>query len=148
MYDFTVDCKHLWCFPGGTSGKEPTYQCRRHKRCGFDPWVPKIPWSRKLQPTPVFLPGESHGLRSLGVQSIGWQRFRHDWSDLAHTHTHTHNCFTMLCWFLLHNNVNPLYVYIYSSLLNLPHTPPSQPPRSGHQTEHLWTSWRYTAASH
>ena len=32
---------------------------------GFDPWVGKIPWRRKRQPTPVFLPGESHGQRSL-----------------------------------------------------------------------------------
>ena len=32
---------------------------------GFDPWVEKIPWRRKWQPTPVFLPGESHGRRSL-----------------------------------------------------------------------------------
>ena len=32
----------------------------------FDPWVGKIPWRRKWQPTSVFLPGESHGLRSLG----------------------------------------------------------------------------------
>ena len=31
----------------------------------FDPWVGKIPWRRKWQPTPVFLPGESHGWRSL-----------------------------------------------------------------------------------
>ena len=46
---------------GSTSGKESTCKCRRHKRDGFDPWVSKIPWSRKWQPTPVFLPGESHG---------------------------------------------------------------------------------------
>jgi len=52
-------------FPGGASGKEPTYQCRRHKRCRFNPWIKKIPWSRKWQPTPVFLPGESHGKKSL-----------------------------------------------------------------------------------
>ena len=52
-------------FPGGTSGKEPAWQCRRHKRWGFDPWVGKIPWRRAWQPTPVFLPGESHGQRSL-----------------------------------------------------------------------------------
>ena len=32
-----------WDFPGGTSGKEPACQCRRHKRCRFDPWVRKIP---------------------------------------------------------------------------------------------------------
>ena len=52
-------------FPGGTGGKEPTCQHRRHKRCGFDPWVGKIPWKRAWQPTPVFLPGESHGQRTL-----------------------------------------------------------------------------------
>ena len=51
--------------PGGVSGKEPTCQCRRHKRCWFDPWVRTIPWRRAWQPTPVFLPGESHGQRSL-----------------------------------------------------------------------------------
>ena len=52
-------------FPGGDSGKEPTCQGRRLKRHRFDPWVGKIPWSRKWQPTPVFLPGESHGQRNL-----------------------------------------------------------------------------------
>jgi len=51
--------------PGATSGKEPTCQCRRHKRCRFDPWVRKIPWNRAQQPIPVFLPGESHGQTSL-----------------------------------------------------------------------------------
>ena len=35
------------------------------KRCRFDPWVGKTPWRRKLQPSPVFLPGKSHGQRSL-----------------------------------------------------------------------------------
>ena len=49
-------------FPGGASGTEPICQC---KRCGFKPWVGKIPWRRAGQPTPVFLPGESHGQRSL-----------------------------------------------------------------------------------
>ena len=52
-------------FPGGTSGKEPTCQCRRHKRHRFNPWVGKIPWRRAWQPMPVFLPGKSHGQRSL-----------------------------------------------------------------------------------
>ena len=45
--------------------KEPICQCRRHRRGGFDPWFRKIPWRRAWQPTPVFLPGESHGQRSL-----------------------------------------------------------------------------------
>ena len=40
-------------------------QCGRHQRCGFNPWAGKIPWRRKWQPTPVFLPGESLGQRSL-----------------------------------------------------------------------------------
>ena len=31
--------------PGGWAGKEPAWQCRSHKRCQFDPWVWKIPWS-------------------------------------------------------------------------------------------------------
>ena len=46
-------------------GKEPACQCRRHKRRGFDPWVGKIPRRRVWQPTPVFLPGQPHGQRSL-----------------------------------------------------------------------------------
>ena len=52
-------------FPGSTNGKEPASQCRRHKRCGFNPWVRNIPWRRKQQPTRVSLPGEAHGQRSL-----------------------------------------------------------------------------------
>ena len=50
---------------GSASGKEPACQCRRHKKCGFNPWVDKIPWRRAQQHTPVFLPGQSHGQRSL-----------------------------------------------------------------------------------
>ena len=41
--------------------KEPTSQCRRLKRHRFDSWLRKIPWRKKWQPTPVFLPEESHG---------------------------------------------------------------------------------------
>ena len=52
-------------FPGGTSGKEPTCQSKKHKRRRFDPWIEKIPWRRVWQSTPVFLPGESHRERSL-----------------------------------------------------------------------------------
>ena len=48
-----------------TKNKKPTCQRRRPKRFRFDPWVRKIPWKRAWQPTPVFLPGESHGQRSL-----------------------------------------------------------------------------------
>ena len=58
-------------FPRWHSSKESACQCRRHKRCGFDPWVRKIPWRRKWQPTTVFLPGESYGQRSLAGYSPG-----------------------------------------------------------------------------
>ena len=40
-------------------------QSRSHRRCRFDPWAEMIPWRRKWQPTPLFLPGKSHGQRSL-----------------------------------------------------------------------------------
>ena len=56
-------------FPGGAGGKEPTCQCRRHKRYGFGPWVWRIPSRRAWQPTSVFLPGESLGQRSLAGYS-------------------------------------------------------------------------------
>ena len=54
---------------------------RRRRRCRvrFDPWDRKIPWSRKWQPTPVFLPGESHGQRSwVGYSPQESQRVGHD----------------------------------------------------------------------
>jgi len=47
------------------SSEEPTCQSRRCRRTRSDTWIGKIPWRRKRQPTPVFLPGESHGQRSL-----------------------------------------------------------------------------------
>ena len=63
---------HFWyltCFgmgfPSGASGKESACHYRRHKKCGFDPWVRKIPWRRTWKPTPVFFLGEPHGQKSL-----------------------------------------------------------------------------------
>ena len=59
-------------FPGGAGGKESVCQCKRHKGLGLNPWVGKIPWRREWQPTLVFLPGKSHGQRSLvGYSSWG-----------------------------------------------------------------------------
>ena len=49
-------------YPWWLSGKETTCQCRRQR---FDSWIRKIPWRRKWQPTPAFLPGKSHGQRNL-----------------------------------------------------------------------------------
>ena len=56
-------------FPGGARGTEHTYQCRRCKRDEFDPWAGMIYWRKAWQPTPIFLPGESHGQRSLAGYS-------------------------------------------------------------------------------
>ena len=56
-------------FSGGANGKEPTCQCKRYRRPGFNPWVEKILWWRKWQLALVFLPGEFHGQRSLGAYS-------------------------------------------------------------------------------
>ena len=58
--------------------KEPACQCRRW---GFNPWVGKIPMRRKWQPTPLFLPGESHGQKSLADYSSRGCKVRHDWSS-------------------------------------------------------------------
>ena len=55
-----LESSFLWL-----SGREPACQFRESKRHRFNPWVWKIPWSRKWQPTPIFLPGKFHGQRSL-----------------------------------------------------------------------------------
>jgi len=82
--------RKLDSFPTGTSGKEPTCQCRRHKRHGFSPWTMKIPWRRKWQRTPVILPGESRGQRSLVCyRPQGCQEPQLKWLNTP-THTHTH----------------------------------------------------------
>ena len=64
--------KCLVDFPDCTSDlkkKKNPCQCRRLKRCGFSPWVGKIPWRRKWQLITVFLPGEFHGQKSLASYS-------------------------------------------------------------------------------
>ena len=75
-------------FPGGISGK---------KRQGINPWMGKIPWRRAWQPTPVFLPGESHRQRSpVGYSAYGpiesnkTERLNTHTYTYIHTHTHTY----------------------------------------------------------
>ena len=61
---YTV-CPHLLiCNPGGANGKESTCHAGDAGDM-FDTWVKKTPWRRKCKPTPMFLPGESHGQKSL-----------------------------------------------------------------------------------
>ena len=70
---------------GVNISKESACQCKRCKSRGFSPWVGKIPWSRKWQPTPVFLPRESHTQRSLA----GYSPLNHKELDTTeYTHTH------------------------------------------------------------
>ena len=81
--------------PRWLSGKEFTCQ---YWRCGFNPWVRKIPRRRKWRPAPVFLPGKSHGQRNLvGYSLWGSQRVRH---NLATEHTRMCECYlkTPLYW--------------------------------------------------
>ena len=71
---------------GGSVGKESACNAGDHLECripGFNPWVKKMPGRRKWHPTPVFLPGKSHGQRNLGrggatVRGGGFTRVRHD----------------------------------------------------------------------
>ena len=57
-------------------------QCRRLKRLGFDPWVGRITWKRAQQLTPVFLPGEPYGQKSL-VGYSPWGREELDMSEVT-----------------------------------------------------------------
>ena len=77
--------------PRWLSVKESVCQCRRHRRCGFDSWIERILWRRKWQPTPIFLPGKSHGQKSsAGCRPQGCKTSdstEHAW---MHAHTHVH----------------------------------------------------------
>jgi len=67
---------HVWGFTGGSDGKESA--CNVGELV-FDPWVGKVPWRRPWQPTQIFLPGESHGQRSLA----GYSPWGHEPSDMT-----------------------------------------------------------------
>ena len=81
---------YIYIWASQCNSKESAWQCRRLKRHGLAPWVRKIPWRRKWQPTPVFLPGKSHGQRSL-VSYSPWGCKELDMTEVTKdTHTHTH----------------------------------------------------------
>ena len=80
---------HILGFPGDSAGEESACHCRR---LGFDPWVRKIPWRRKWQPTPIILPGESHGQRNLvGYNPPGRERVKHDLATKQQQPTENHD---------------------------------------------------------
>jgi len=96
----SISCCFISCFeafPGGAVIKEPACQCRRLKRCWFNPWVGKLPWRRAWQSTPIFLPGKFHEQGILADYSPWNFRVRHICAHArarthTHTHTHTHIC--------------------------------------------------------
>ena len=71
--------------PWWISGKESACQCRR---CEFNPWFGKIFWRRKWQSTPIFLPRESHGQRSL----VSYSPLGHTESDMTEATDHLALC--------------------------------------------------------
>ena len=82
-------------FPGDSEGKE--FTCSSGDlgliQVWVDPtWLGKIPWRREWLPTPVFLPGEFHGQRSLGGYILWSRRVRHDWVTNTFTFFHIQTC--------------------------------------------------------
>ena len=80
IYKYTHTHMYIYLgLPGGGSGKELTYQCRRQRRRGFDPSVEEIPWRRTWQPTLVLLFGESPWAEEPGgLQSTASHRTGHN----------------------------------------------------------------------
>ena len=71
--------RHLCSWAGAALVAQAVKNLLQCRRPGFSPWVGKIPWRREWLPTPVFLPGESHGQRSL----VGCSPCGHKESDTA-----------------------------------------------------------------
>ena len=99
----------------GSQRQRICLQRRSCRRLGFNPRVGKIPWRRKWQPTPVFLPGESQDRGASGLQPIRLQRVGHDWTDgtpgryaRRSSLTHYSQSFT-LSWLFYHLNPSPLF---------------------------------------
>ena len=95
----------------------------------FDPWVRKILWRRKWQPTPVFLPGESHGQRSLVAYSP-WGRKESDTIEQVHLlssngvgRRKAETAGEVCCWFL-----PVLFAFLHPRglMILLPRPPQSQ----------------------
>ena len=97
--DLITPGSHVHAYKSSHSSSEPAYMlfpwwlseqrihlpCRSHRRLRFDPWVRKIPWRRKWQPTPVFLRGKSHAQRSL----VGYSPWGRKESDMTEQWLHT-----------------------------------------------------------
>ena len=121
-------------FPGSNDDKEPTCQCRRHKRCRSSGGGHGNPLQYSCLENPL-----DRG----AWWSIGSQRGSHDWSDLASSY------FTMLCSFLLYSKMNERYIYKYhpggGHSNPLQHSCLENPiHRSWGYTELNWSRWVHT----
>ena len=65
LTDYLSTNMYIYGLPRWRNSKDSACQCGSGRRCDFDPWVGKIPWRKTGQCTPAFLPGESHGQKSL-----------------------------------------------------------------------------------
>ena len=74
----------------------------------FKPWVGKISWRRKWQPTPVFLPGKSHGWRSL----VGYSPWgRKEWDKTEQLHFHF-QLYSLIIYTLSKNVEGDLHIHL------------------------------------
>ena len=102
-------CKSVISIYGSASGKKSACQCRRHKRCWFSPWVGKMPWRRKWQCAPVFLPRESHCRRLVGYSPWGHKESGMT-SNFTQVHARTYIYISPLSRAVLHLCIPPLSV--------------------------------------
>ena len=105
-------CTSAGSFPGGIHGKESASQTRRHKRCGSDSRVGKIPWKRKWQSTPVLLSGNFHAEESGRLQSTGLQRAGHD-------RGYTHALILFYCTFFIVLHRYRLFFFFFLKIAGL-----------------------------
>ena len=84
---------------------------------GFDPWVRKSSWRREWQPTPVFLPGEFHGQRSLVGCSLCGHKELDTTEQLTHIHTHISiylSIYLSVCLYIYtHTYTHTYIIHIY-----------------------------------
>ena len=88
---FWLKSRAIWGLPRWCSGKGSACQFRRRKKHRFNPWVRKIPWSRKWLPNPVFLPEKFHGQRKLVGYSL-WGGKESDTAEQLSTVSQTEHC--------------------------------------------------------
>ena len=120
-------------------GKESACQCRRRK---FDPWVRKIPWRRKWQPNPVFLPGKCHGWEPGGLQSMGWQKVGPDWTTKQQQWACVLSCFSrvwlpVILWTVVHQAPLSIEFSRQEYWSRWPFPPPADLPNPGMELESL-----------